>query len=434
MKVSHTLHFLATVIFFCVILTIITPSSQSPVSHDLSPAATANASVQGDNYFTNHTELYSELLKGDTLSTSIRRLPLSEDVVQQILINFKGCLDFRRLRAGDRYTIGLDADNKLLYCNYESGPLDVYTLKRTESGFSAEKLPVTVECRTEKITGVIESSLFAAFANKLMDSSLIYAFADIFSSHLDFNTETRKGDRFSLLYEKYYKSGKFIGYGRILIARYEQANGNILEGFRYGDENGVGGSYYDRNGKDLGAAFIRSPVPVGRVSSRFTLRRKHPILGVVRPHLGIDLAAPVGTPVMATADGKVLFVGSKGGFGKQVTIKHANGYRTYYGHLSRFKPGIKRGKMVKQKEVIGYVGSTGLSTGPHLDYRISQGGVYMNPFALKFKAKSHIAKTEMTAFQDQVNLVAELLEKPSSNGILQVRQMLVEPDQMIVLL
>ena len=434
MKVSHTLHFLATVIFFCVVLTIITPTSQSPISHDLSPAATANASVSSEVQSPQYIELHGELKQGDTFSTSLKRLSLPDQVIQQILVNMRGCLDFRRLRAGDRYSVAFDENNNLYHCNYESGPLDVYTLKRTDFGFFAEKLAVPIECRTERISGVIDSSLFAAFIKHNVNSTLIFAFADIFASRIDFNTETRKGDRFSLLFEKYYKAGKFIGYGRILMARYQQNSGTVLEGFRYGDEDGVGGSFYSRSGEDLGSAFLRSPVPVGRVSSRFTLRRKHPILGVVRPHLGVDLAAPIGTPIMATADGKVEFVGRNSGFGKLVTIKHANGFRTQYGHLSRFKPGMRRGRTVKQKEIIGYVGSTGISTGPHLDYRLSQNGVFLNPFALKFKPKSRIGKADIEAFAGRIDDLAGLLEQPGDKGILQVRQVLVQPNQRIALL
>ena len=434
MKVSHTLHFLATVVFFCVVLTIITPSSQSPVTHDLSPAATANASVPAKSVLPTFKEIHGELLQGDTFSISLQRLGLPDLVVQQILVNMKECLDFRRLRPGDRYSVAIDENNNLLYCNYESGPLDVYNLKRTGLGFVAEKLSIPVECRTERISGVISSSLFAAFSRFQVDSALIYSFADIFSSRIDFNTETRKGDRFSLLFEKYYKAGKFIGYGRILMARYQQSNGTVLEGFRYGDQDGFGGSFYSRSGEDLGSAFLRSPVPVGRVSSRFTLRRLHPVLGVVRPHLGVDLAAPVGTPIMTTADGKVEFVGYKGGFGKQIIIRHANGYRTYYGHLSRFKPGMKNGKLVKQKEIIGYVGSTGMSTGPHLDYRLSQNSVFLNPFSIKFKPKSRITKVEMPTFTEQIEHLAGLLEQPDGKGVIQVRRIVVRPDQRIALL
>jgi len=359
---------------------------------------------------------------------------MPEKATRQILTNMKKCLDYRRLRSGDTYTVVLDENNKLLRCNYESGPLDVYSLKRSVTGFTAAKIAVPVECRTERIAGEIDSSLFASFSQSNVDSSLTYAFADIFSSRLDFNTETRQGDSFSLLYEKYYKAGRFIGYGRILVARYEQVGGDVLEGYRYGDKNGVGGSFYDRNGKDLGSAFIRSPVPVGRVSSRFTLQRKHPVLGVVRPHLGVDLAAPVGTPIMAAADGQVQFVGPKGGFGKQIVLRHRNGCRTYYGHLSRFKAGLKPGQTVKQKEIIGYVGSTGMSTGPHLDYRLSKSNVFVNPFAVEFIPKSRITKKAMPLFRERTGLLAGLLEQSPNKRVLMVRQMLVQPDQQIALL
>lgn len=440
MKISHTLHFLATVVFFCIILTIITPTPRPEAPSDLSPAATAIASVPTDTPATPapivvpiQTALHDELRPGDTLDSALRRLSLSATVRQQIIANLADCLDFRRLRPGDRYSVQLDDQGRLVRCTYESSPLDIYTLTRTGDAFHAEKQAVPVECRTERLSGTIENSLFAAFTRHGMDTSLTFAFADIFASRIDFNTETRAGDRFSLLYEKYYKNGNFIGYGHILAARYQRTDGSSLEGFWYATK-GSNGSFYDRTGKDLGSAFIRSPVPVGRVTSRFTFRRRHPILGVVRPHLGIDLAAPVGTPIMAAADGRILFIGRKGGFGKQVILAHTNGYRTYYGHLSRFKKGLRQGSRVSQKEIIGYVGSTGMSTGPHLDYRISQNGTFMNPFALKFKPKSRIPKQEMAAFTDETTTVIAMFDQTNDQQILEVKQLVVKPDQRLALL
>ena len=208
---------------------------------------------------------------------------------------------------------------------------------------------------------------------------------------------------------------------------------NIQEGFYHSPKKGYA-AHYSPNGEELGTSFLRSPVAMGRLTSGFTWRRRHPILGVVRPHLGVDLAAPTGTPIMAAADGKVVFRGRRGGFGKQVVIKHPNGYKTYYGHLSRFARGLHNGLKVRQKDVIGYVGSTGRATGPHLDYRISQNNQYKNPFALKFKPRSVLSGAELAQFNQSTNQLVAMLDKSTSQKILYVRTFILKPHDSITLL
>ncbi|MGC9023059.1 MAG: M23 family metallopeptidase, partial [Dissulfurimicrobium sp.] len=161
------------------------------------------------------------------------------------------------------------------------------------------------------------------------------------------------------------------------------------------------GHYFDANGREIGTAFLRSPLPVIKVTSRFSYQRLHPILGSERPHLGVDLAAPIGTPVMAAADGKVEFAGWENGFGKTVRLRHSGGIETQYAHLSRFAKGIAVGARVKQKQVIGYVGMSGLATGPHLDYRLAVKGVFKDPFSVKFMPKSILARADLKRFESQ---------------------------------
>ncbi|MGW8161750.1 MAG: M23 family metallopeptidase, partial [Desulfobulbales bacterium] len=252
------------------------------------------------------------------------------------------------------------------------------------------------------------------------------------ASKIDFNTETQTGDRFELLVEKYYKGPVFVAYGHILMARYQQKN-TTFEGYRYATENTPAG-YFDANGEALGTWFIRSPIPFGRVTSRFSLHRKHPIDGVVRPHLGVDLAAPRGTPVMAAADGKVEFIGRRGGFGKTVILHHNGGYKTYYGHLSGYKKGLKTGSAVAQKEIIGYVGSTGRSTGPHLDYRIQHNGVFRNPFGMKFQAKTVLQGEELEHFHQERTGIARLFNADTDTPILQVKTVTLSDDHAITFL
>jgi murein DD-endopeptidase MepM/ murein hydrolase activator NlpD len=206
-----------------------------------------------------------------------------------------------------------------------------------------------------------------------------------------------------------------VDYGRILAAQYI-SDGEVITGI--GFQDGKGFAYFDLEGRSLKKAFLRSPLHFTRISSGFTHRRRHPILGGVRPHLAVDYAAPTGTPVWAVADGYVQFAGRNRGNGIQVVLRHRSGYRTYYNHLSRIARGVRGGVRVTQKQVIGYVGSTGLSTGPHLDYRVSQHGRFVNPLSERFIPGKPIAKAERGAFPQRAHALVERLEKaaPSSAG------------------
>ncbi|MEN8256538.1 MAG: M23 family metallopeptidase [Thermodesulfobacteriota bacterium] len=375
-----------------------------------------------------------ELLPGDTLMLAMKRAELPETVRHQIVNNLDSCLDFRRLRPHDTFTVDLDQDGNLLRCIYESDPLHKYTVVKRDDTFIAAQDEIPLEVKTVSITGTVNSSLFTAFQKLNLSPKLIYSFADIFSSRLDFNTETQPGDNFSIVYEEYYQKDTFIGYGNILYAKYGDKSGkDVQEGFYHTLQNGKS-AHYSPNGEELGTSFLRSPVPMGRVTSRFSWRRKHPILGVVKPHLGVDLAAPTGTPIIAAADGKVVFRGVRGGFGKQVIIKHPNGYKTYYGHLSRFARGLHNGSKIKQKDIIGYVGSTGRSTGPHLDYRIAHNNQFKNPFALKFKPRSVLSGTELAYYNQSTNQLVAMLDKSTTQKILYVRTFVLKPQDSITLL
>jgi len=217
----------------------------------------------------------------------------------------------------------------------------------------------------------------------------------IFESDFDFASDTQPGDRFELLIESRYSGGKFVEFGRILGARYRAADKDLVGvGFEVDGRM----NYYSPEGESLKKTFLRSPLQFTRISSRFTHRRPHPVLGGVRPHLAIDYAAPTGTPVWAVADATVEFAGRKGGNGIQVLLRHRGGYKTYYNHLSRVARGVRPGARVRQKSVIGYVGSTGLSTGPHLDYRVSVNGRFVNPLSERFLPGDPVPKARRAEF------------------------------------
>jgi murein DD-endopeptidase MepM/ murein hydrolase activator NlpD len=206
--------------------------------------------------------------------------------------------------------------------------------------------------------------------------------AIIFGWDIDFALDIREGDSFSVIYDDLYIEGKPLRHGDILAAEFVN-NGTTYRAVRYTDANGHG-DYFSPDGKSMRKAFLRTPVAFGRISSYFSTARFHPILNRIRAHKGVDYAAPIGTPVKATGDGKVVFVGTRGGYGNAIELQHGARYSTLYGHLSHFARGLHRGDHVRQGQIIGYVGMTGLATGPHLHYEFRIDGVHRNPLKVQF--------------------------------------------------
>jgi murein DD-endopeptidase MepM/ murein hydrolase activator NlpD len=226
--------------------------------------------------------------------------------------------------------------------------------------------------------------------------AVVSKFTDIFAWDINFFVDPQEGDSFDIIFEKKFAEGRFLGYGDILSARYVN-NGHVFYaiGMKQGNDPI---QYYDMEGKSLQKEFLKAPLHFNRISSRFSLHRKHPVLGIVRPHLGIDYAAPVGTPVYSAADGKIVAAGIQNGFGKHVRISHGGSYETSYGHLCDYARGVLAGAFVKQGDCIGYVGTTGITTGPHLDYRMTRGGRFVNPLTVSLPRKGGVGADGMSAF------------------------------------
>jgi murein DD-endopeptidase MepM/ murein hydrolase activator NlpD len=256
------------------------------------------------------------------------------------------------------------------------------------------------------VIGEIHSSLFEDMDAAGEQDPLAIVFAEILAWEIDFYKDVQEGDRFKVVVEKIYKGDLFIQYGRIHAVEYQRGE-KIIRGIQYK------GGYYSEQGISLKKAFLKAPLRFNRISSKFNRTRKHPILGGVRPHFGVDYAAPLGTPIWAVADGTVILCCRNGGYGKQVILRHPNGYKTYYGHLSRYGRGIKKGVKVRQKQIIGYVGSTGLSTGPHLDYRLVKNGQFRNPIKVTFPKGFPIEKNEMGKFQHRRDEMLVWLQRGS---------------------
>jgi len=276
--------------------------------------------------------------------------------------------------------------------------------------------PIEFNCVVKCLCGEIGSSLWEAMIDRCESPELIMKFTEVLEWEIDFLTEPRKGDRFRLLYEEYHKNGRFIRYGDILVAEYrsgDESHQSVL----YRSPDGKKG-YYEPSGRSSRKAFLKSPLNYRRISSRFSYRRFHPVFKRYQPHLGVDYAAPVGTPVVASGDGTVTYAGWKRGFGKTVEIRHPNGFATSYGHLSRFAKGIRKGAKVEQKQLVGYVGNTGASTGPHLDYRVKANGRYVNPLRMVAPPVEPVREGYLADFQKQRDNLLYALDVLTSTDLL----------------
>jgi murein DD-endopeptidase MepM/ murein hydrolase activator NlpD len=333
---------------------------------------------------------------------SLRDQNIPPGQIEAIVSKLKPLVNFKKIRGGT-YRLLTDGQGELVRFVFEISPTEVYEIEKDSQGYSAQKKEVFLERKWVKVVGEIRSSLFEAIDAMGEQDQLVIAFAEILAWEIDFYKDVREGDRFKLLVEKDYKGDQFIQYGPIEAVEYQSGEKKIT-GVEYQ------GEYYNEDGVSLRKAFLKAPLRFNRISSRFSRARRHPILGGIRPHFGVDYAAPAGTPVWAVADGTVYSCGWNDGFGNQVVLRHPNGYKTYYGHLSRYGRGIRKGVQVRQKQVIGFVGSTGLSTGPHLDYRLAKDGIVRNPLKVSFPAGSPIRKEEMEHFRKRRDQIVALLQ------------------------
>ncbi|MFB0508440.1 MAG: N-acetylmuramoyl-L-alanine amidase [Thermodesulfobacteriota bacterium] len=345
--------------------------------------------------------------KGSNLYMELKKRGCSSNQIATITAHLRSLLNFKECNPGDSFRLSLNERGELQTFLYEAGQTDIYEVTREGDGYVASKREVILDRHLTKVGGEIESTLFDAIEMAGEEDRLALIFADIFAWEIDFHNDPRKGDRFKIIVEKFYKDGQFIRYGNILTAAYDTPSRDY-RGFYFKEPGGQEG-YYDEKGRSLEKSFLRSPLKFTRITSGYNRRRRHPVLGGYHPHLAIDYAAPTGTPVRAVGDGKVVFIDWNRGYGKQVTIKHGSGYTTHYGHLSRYALGIKKGKRVKQKQIIGYVGSTGIATGPHLDYRISKNGKFLDPLKMKSPPISSLQGEPLADFESKRDYLASLL-------------------------
>ncbi|MFJ7144702.1 peptidoglycan DD-metalloendopeptidase family protein [Pseudomonas protegens] len=337
--------------------------------------------------------------KGDTLSTLFEKVGLPATSVHEVLASDKQAKQFSQLKHGQKLEFELTQDGQLNNLHSKVSDLETITLTKGPKGFTFNRVITKPVVRSAYVHGVINSSLSQSAARAGLSHSLTMDMANVFGYDIDFAQDIRQGDEFDVIYEQKVANGKVVGTGNILSARFTN-RGKTYTAVRYTNKQGSS-SYYTADGNSMRKAFIRTPVDFARISSRFSMGRKHPILNKIRAHKGVDYAAPRGTPIKAAGDGKVLLAGRRGGYGNTVIIQHGNTYRTLYGHMQGFAKGVKTGGSVKQGQVIGYIGTTGLSTGPHLHYEFQVNGVHVDPLGQKLPMADPIAKAERARFLQQ---------------------------------
>ena len=314
-----------------------------------------------------------------------------------------------RLIPGHLFSVERDKEsgsaNRFFYDINEESRLVV---ERTEDGFTARVDVFEFDTKLVRVSGVIHSSLFEAMADAGESANLAVELAEVFSHQINFVNEVQDGDTFEMVVEKKYLGDDFRRYGNIIAARFVN-DGTSFEAFRFVDKSGTA-HYFAADGSSLETEFLKAPLNFTRVSSGYTMHRKHPIFGKVRPHQGVDYAAPRGTPVKALGAGKVTFKGWKGGYGNTLVIRHSGGIETQYAHLSRFASSLKVGQKVDQGEVVAFVGATGTATGPHLDFRVMKNGKFVNPDSLSGARSAPVSKAEKASFMQTVASARSLLD------------------------
>jgi murein DD-endopeptidase MepM/ murein hydrolase activator NlpD len=331
-----------------------------------------------------------EIAPGDSLSTIFKDLGLSASLLHRIVQSSKAAKSLTDIRPGEVLHVELDQQKNLQSLTLERDKVHSLHIEADASGFRTREQAKALEKRTAHSHGVIESSLYLSAKQAGLPEATIMELAEIFGWDIDFALEIRSGDSFTVIYEEEYLDGEKLRTGTILAAEFIN-QGRSYRAVLYEDETGKA-DYYTPEGQSMEKAFLRAPVDFRRISSHFTKERWHPVLGKKRPHRGVDYAAKTGTPIKAAGDGKIIHRSRKGGYGRTVIIQHANGYSTLYAHLSRYAKNASLNRRVKQGQIIGYVGQSGLATGPHLHYEFRVNGVHRNPLTVKLPDAEPIAK------------------------------------------
>lgn len=344
--------------------------------------------------------------RGETLGAALQSLGLSPLEAVRAAEALAGHLDVRRIRPGDRYSAWRDEDEQVAALQFVVEDRGRIRLDRAAEGWQTSFVPFERRMVSRTVRGTVEGPLASAVTAVGARPDLAYRMADVLQWDLDFSRDLRRGDRFAVAYDVLEIEGQRRAVGDLWALSFLNGSRQI-EAYRFGEKGG----YYDGEGRPLEKMFLRSPLKFAHVTSKFSHRRLHPVLKTYRPHWGVDYRAAVGTPVRVTAGGVVVSAGWSRGAGKMVKVRHPNGYLTAYLHLSKFAPGVRPGRRVGQGDLIAYSGSTGLSTAPHLDYRVQKNGRWIDPLELKNVPAEPIPSLQLAAFHAWRDLCRESLSR-----------------------
>ncbi len=366
---------------------------------------------------------------GDTLATLLQRLGVDDEAAETFIKKDKVAKAVMQLKTGKRVQAQTDDEGKLLWLRasvVDSTDLPVKNISvlRKGEGFVAEEAPVKLERRVEMHARDITTTLFAATDSDAdgtrLPDTVVRQIVEMFSTNIDFRSDLKRGDKFNVVYETFWQDGEFVKAGRILAGEFTNRGMTYQSVWFEDPASKQGGGYYSFDGKALKKAFLKSPLEFTRISSGFSMR-VHPISGNWKAHKGIDFAAPTGTPIRAAGDGVVDFAGTQNGYGNVVVLKHWNNYSTAYAHMSRFASGLRKGQKVSQGDLIGYVGSTGWSTGAHLHYEFRVGGQSLDPNKLNVIAQAPMTAAEKARFKmvagDMIHRFALLRPEESNRAL-----------------
>ncbi len=371
-----------------------TPLKDTPVQRVVLNLPILNISQTNDADITLWQQ--ERIQRNDSVASLLSRLKINKQDKSKFLHDARNIKTMRRLIPGKTIHAQTTATGELLALKYFPGGNKNLLVKKINGTFKENKSPLNIETKIKMKSGVIKSSLFAATDDASVPDNIAIQITEIFASDIDFNRDLRKKDHFKVVYELRYSNGEYIGAGRVLAAEFIN-KGKTYQAV-YFEANNKEKGYYTPDGKNLRRAFLRSPLKFSRISSGFTRSRYHPVLKKWRAHKGIDYAARKGTPVRATANGTVAVSTRQRGYGKYIILKHRGRYSTVYAHLSRFAKGLRKGKRVSQGDIIGYVGSTGLATGPHLHYEFRVNGIQRNPLRVVMPAAIPLTAKNIPAF------------------------------------
>ncbi|MDP3778093.1 M23 family metallopeptidase [Methylotenera sp.] len=353
--------------------------------------------------------------RDDTLQSVLARLNIrNRDALEFIRSDSVASEIARSIIPGRQVKSETDADGNLFHFEYQISADQFLTITKTADGYEAHQDERILEIRPVLKSAKINSSLFGATDAANIPDHIAIQLADIFESEINFHTDLRRGDRFNVIYEGSYDQGELIKSGEVLAAEFVN-NGKVYRAIGFRDSNNQM-QYYTPEGKSIHKSFLRSPLEFSRVSSGFSVARFHPVLQRMRAHKGVDFAAPTGTRIKASADAVVDFVGTKGGYGNVIILKHDNGISTVYGHLSRFAPELRRGSKVTQGQMIGFVGMSGVATGPHLHYEFLINGKHQDPMKVALPKNNTIQGGNKAQFETISNqMMAQLRLLGTSN-------------------